>query len=176
MGLYSLYIAIDFYIIRNNIVSETNITKLQTMIIKFKKLNKNAIIPEYKTDLSAGFDLNVLLEEGEYILKKEEIKLFKTGLAMSLPKGYEAQIRSRSGLSLKNGVIVLNSPGTVDADYRGEIGIILMNCGSEDYKIENGDRIAQMVIAKYEKADIEIVDELDETERGNGGFGSTGNK
>ena len=146
------------------------------MIIKFKKLNKNAIIPEYKTDLSAGFDLNVLLEEGEYILKKEEIKLFKTGLAMSLPKGYEAQIRSRSGLSLKNGVIVLNSPGTVDADYRGEIGIILMNCGSEDYKIENGDRIAQMVIAKYEKADIEIVDELDETERGNGGFGSTGNK
>lgn len=146
------------------------------MIIKFKKLNENAIIPEYKTDLSAGFDLNVLLEEGEYILKKGEIKLFKTGLAMSLPKGYEAQVRSRSGLSLKNGVIVLNAPGTIDADYRGEVGIILMNCGSEDYKVENGARIAQMVIAKYEKADIEIVDELDETDRGTGGFGSTGVK
>ena len=146
------------------------------MIIKFKKLNKNAIIPEYKTDLSAGFDLNVLLEEGEYTLKKGEIKLFKTGLAMSLPKGYEAQVRSRSGLSLKNGVIVLNAPGTIDADYRGEVGIILINCGSEDYKVENGARIAQMVIAKYEKADIEIVDELDETDRGTGGFGSTGFK
>ena len=145
------------------------------MIVKFKKLDEKAIIPEYKTDLSAGFDLNVLLEE-DYILKKGEIKLFKTGLAMALPKGYEAQVRSRSGLSLKNGVIVLNAPGTIDADYRGEIGVILMNCGTEDYKVENGARIAQMVIAKYEKADIEIVDELDETDRGTGGFGSTGFK
>ena len=145
------------------------------MIVKFKKLDEKAIIPEYKTDLSAGFDLNVLLEE-DYILKKGEIKLFKTGLAMALPKGYEAQVRSRSGLSLKNGVIVLNAPGTIDADYRGEIGVILMNCGTEDYKVENGARIAQMVIARYEKADIEIVEELDETDRGVGGFGSTGVK
>ena len=144
------------------------------MKIKFKKLNKNAIIPEYKTEGAAGFDLNVLLEEGEYVLKKGEIKLFKTGLAMSLPSGFEAQVRSRSGLSLKNGVIVLNAPGTIDSDYRGEIGVILFNCGTEDYKIENGTRIAQMVIAKYEKADIEVVEELDDTTRGAGGFGSTG--
>lgn len=146
------------------------------MKIKFKKLDNRAIIPEYKTVGSAGFDLNVLLDSDEYILKKGEIKLFKTGLAMSLPDGYEAQVRSRSGLSLKNGVIVLNSPGTIDSDYRGEIGVILMNCGSEDYKVEHLSRIAQMVIAKYEKAEIEIVDELDDTIRGEGGFGSTGTK
>lgn len=146
------------------------------MKIQFKKLDNRAIIPEYKTLGSAGFDLNVLLDAEEYILKKGEIKLFKTGLAMSLPDGYEAQIRSRSGLSLKNGVIVLNSPGTVDSDYRGEIGIVLMNCGNEDYKVEHLSRIAQMVIAKYEKADIEVVEELDNTERGEGGFGSTGTK
>lgn len=146
------------------------------MKIQFKKLDNRAIIPEYKTTGSAGFDLNVLLDTEEYILKKGEIKLFKTGLAMSLPDGYEAQIRSRSGLSLKNGIIVLNSPGTVDSDYRGEIGIILMNCGNEDYKVEHLSRIAQMVIAKYEKADIEVVEELDNTDRGDGGFGSTGTK
>lgn len=146
------------------------------MKIQFKKLDNRAIIPEYKTTGSAGFDLNVLLDTEEYILKKGEIKLFKTGLAMSLPDGYEAQIRSRSGLSLKNGIIVLNSPGTVDSDYRGEIGIILMNCGNEDYKVEHLSRIAQMVIAKYEKADIEVVEELDNTERGDGGFGSTGTR
>lgn len=146
------------------------------MKIQFKKLDSRAIIPEYKTTGSAGFDLNVLLDTEEYILKKGEIKLFKTGLAMSLPDGYEAQIRSRSGLSLKNGIIVLNSPGTVDSDYRGEIGIILMNCGNEDYKVEHLSRIAQMVIAKYEKADIEVVEELDNTDRGDGGFGSTGTK
>ena len=146
------------------------------MKIQFKKLDNRAIIPEYKTIGSAGFDLNVLLDTEEYILKKGEIKLFKTGLAMSLPDGYEAQIRSRSGLSLKNGVIVLNSPGTVDSDYRGEIGIILMNCGNEDYKVEHLSRIAQMVIAKYEKAEIEVVEELDNTDRGEGGFGSTGTR
>lgn len=146
------------------------------MKVKFKKLNENAIIPEYKTSGAAGFDLNVLLETEKEILKRGEIKLFKTGLAMTLPNGYEAQVRSRSGLSLKNGVIVLNAPGTIDADYRGEIGIILTNCGTEDYVVENGTRIAQMVITKYEKADIEVVENLDETERGEGGFGSTGVK
>lgn len=144
------------------------------MKIKFKKLDERAIIPEYKTAGAAGFDLNVLLDTDKEILKRGEIKLFKTGLAMALPSGYEAQIRSRSGLSLKNGVIVLNAPGTIDSDYRGELGIVLTNCGAEDFVVENGSRIAQMVIAKYEKADIEIVDDLDETERGNGGFGSTG--
>lgn len=144
------------------------------MLIKFKKLNEKAIIPEYKTSGSAGFDLQVLLDNEKEIIKKGEIKLFKTGLAMSLPNGYEAQVRSRSGLSLKNGIIVLNAPGTVDSDYRGEIGIIAMNCGNEDFMVENGMRLAQMVISKYEKAEIEVVDSLDETERNSGGFGSTG--
>ena len=146
------------------------------MLIKFKKLDEKAIIPEYKTTGSAGFDLQVLINGKEEILKKGEIKLFKTGLAMALPNGYEAQVRSRSGLSLKNGIIVLNAPGTVDSDYRGEVGIIAMNCGKEDFIIEDGMRLAQMVIAKYEKADIEVVDNLDETERSSGGFGSTGIK
>lgn len=146
------------------------------MLIKFKKLDERAIIPEYKTTGSAGFDLQVLIDSKKEILKKGEIKLFKTGLAMALPNGYEAQVRSRSGLSLKNGIIVLNAPGTVDSDYRGEIGIIAMNCGNEDFIVENGMRLAQMIIAKYEKADIEVVDNLDETERNSGGFGSTGIK
>ncbi|MBO4956394.1 MAG: dUTP diphosphatase [Rickettsiales bacterium] len=144
------------------------------MKVKFKKLNENAIIPQYKTSGSAGFDLNVLLNNETEIIKKGEIKLLKTGLAIALPDGYEAQIRSRSGLSLKNGIIVLNAPGTVDSDYRGEVCLIIMNCGSEDYIIENGARMAQMVIAKYEKAEIEIVNDLDSTERGDKGFGSTG--
>mgnify|MGYP002471678170 CR=1 FL=1 len=146
------------------------------MLIKFKKLDERAIIPEYKTTGSAGFDLQVLIDSKKETLKKGEIKLFKTGLAMALPNGYEAQVRSRSGLSLKNGIIVLNAPGTVDSDYRGEIGIIAMNCGNEDFTVENGMRLAQMVIAKYEKTDIEVVDNLDETERNSGGFGSTGIK
>lgn len=146
------------------------------MLIKFKKLDERAIIPEYKTPGSAGFDLQVLINSEKEILKKGEIKLFKTGLAMALPNGYEAQVRSRSGISLKNGIIVLNAPGTVDSDYRGEVGIIVMNCGSEDFVVENGMRLAQMIIAKYEKADIEVVDNLDETERNSGGFGSTGVK
>ncbi len=146
------------------------------MKIKFKKLNDKAIIPEYKTEGAAGFDINVLLDKDTEILKKGEVKLFKTGLAIALPDGYEAQVRSRSGLSLKNGVIVLNAPGTIDSDYRGEIGIIMTNCGQEDFVVENGSRIAQIVIAKYEKAEIEVVEDLDETERGTGGFGSTGIK
>lgn len=146
------------------------------MKIKFKKLDNRAIIPEYKTSGAAGFDINALLDKDSEILRKGEIKLFKTGLAMALPDGYEAQVRSRSGLSLKNGVIVLNAPGTIDSDYRGEIGVIMMNCGQEDFVVENGSRIAQIVVAKYEKAEIEIVEDLDETERGEGGFGSTGVK
>ncbi len=146
------------------------------MKIKFKKLNDKAIIPEYKTEGAAGFDIHVLLDKDSEILKKGEVKLFKTGLAIALPDGYEAQVRSRSGLSLKNGVIVLNAPGTIDSDYRGEIGIIMTNCGQEDFVVENGSRIAQIVIAKYEKAEIEVVEDLDETERGADGFGSTGIK
>lgn len=142
--------------------------------IKFKKLDERAIIPQYKTAGSAGFDLNVLLGGDKDIIKRGEIKLFKTGLAMSLPDGFEAQVRSRSGLSLKNGLIILNAPGTIDSDYRGEICLIMMNCGAEDYVVENGTRLAQMVIAKYEKAEIEVVEDLESTDRGEKGFGSTG--
>lgn len=146
------------------------------MKVKFKKLSEKAIIPEYKTSGSAGFDLNVLLDNDAEIIKQGEIKLLKTGLAMALPEGYEAQIRSRSGLSLKNGVIILNAPGTIDSDYRGEICLIMMNCGKEDYIVENGARMAQMVITKYEKVEIDVVEDLDDTERGGGAFGSTGVK
>lgn len=149
------------------------------MLVNFKKLDEEAFLPEYKTEGSAGLDLRVLLKnelknEKEEVLKAGEIKLFKTGLAMALPKGYEAQIRSRSGLSLKNGIIILNAPGTVDSDYRGEIGLIVMNCGKEDFVVENGMRLAQMVISKYEKIEINLVENIDITERNADGFGSTG--
>jgi dUTP pyrophosphatase len=145
------------------------------MKVKFKKLDESAIVPHYETKGAAGMDLCVLLENNkEEILKSGEIKLFKTGLAISLPEGYEAQIRSRSGLSLKNGVVVLNAPGTIDSDYRGEIGLIMANCSKFDFNIKNGMRLAQLVVAKYEKVEVEIVSSLDSTDRNEGGFGSTG--
>lgn len=144
------------------------------MLVKFKKLDDRAVIPEYKTAGSAGLDLCVLLETENEILKPGEIKLFKTGLSMALPDSYEAQLRSRSGLSLKNGIVILNAPGTVDSDYRGEIGLIIMNCGKYDFLVENGMRLAQMVVAKYEKIEIDMVDSIESTERDSGGFGSTG--
>lgn len=144
------------------------------MLVKFKKLDDRAIIPEYKTSGSAGLDLCILLETENEILKPGEIKLFKTGLAIALPNGYEAQIRSRSGLSLKNGIVILNAPGTVDSDYRGEIGLIVMNCGKDDFLVENEMRLAQMVVAKYEKIEIDIVDNIESTTRNSNGFGSTG--
>lgn len=145
------------------------------MEIKFKKLNQNITVPKYETINSAGMDLKACIDEN-IIIKKGEIKLIKTGFAIALPNGYEAQIRSRSGLSLKNGIIVLNAPGTIDSDYRGEIGLILANFGENDFVVENGMRLAQMVIAKYEQCKIVLVEELDETTRGSGGFGSTGVK
>ncbi len=142
--------------------------------VKFKVLdNYNVSLPKYETQGSAGLDLRANIEN-PIILEPGQVRLIKTGLAIALPLGYEAQIRSRSGLALKNGIIVLNSPGTVDPDYRGEIGIILMNLGSNSFTIEPGMRIAQMVIAKYETANIVLVEELDSTARGIGGFGSTG--
>jgi dUTP pyrophosphatase len=147
------------------------------MKLKIKKLDPRAIIPEYKTIGSAGCDLNVLLDSDTEVIKKGEIKMFKTGLAFMLENGYEAQIRSRSGLSLKNGIIILNAPGTIDSDYRGEICLITANLGREDFVVENGMRLAQMVIAKYERAEIEeTTEDLETTERGAGGFGSTGIK
>lgn len=142
-------------------------------IVKIKKLFQDVELPEYKTEFSAGMDLKAYTKEN-IVLKAGEIKLIKTGLAIALPNGFEAQIRSRSGLSLKNGIIVLNAPGTIDSDYRGEIGIILMNVGQNDFVIENNMRIAQMVITKYENVKLDLVEELDDTARADGGFGSTG--
>ena len=141
--------------------------------VKIKKLFQDVELPEYKTEFSAGMDLKAYTKEN-IVLKAGEIKLIKTGLAIALPNGFEAQIRSRSGLSLKNGIIVLNAPGTIDSDYRGEIGIILMNVGQNDFVIENNMRIAQMVITKYENVKLDLVEELDDTARADGGFGSTG--
>ena len=146
------------------------------MKVNIKKLDPKATIPEYKTSGSAGIDLCVLIDNDKEILKKGETKLFKTGLAIALENGYEAQIRSRSGLSLKNGIVVLNAPATIDSDYRGEIGLIIANLGKEDFTVENGMRLAQMVIAKYEKCEFIEVEKLDNTERNDGGFGHTGVK
>lgn len=139
-----------------------------------KVINKSKHdLPKYQTELSAGMDLYANIDE-PITLKPLERTLVKTGLFISLPKDYEAQIRPRSGLAFKNGITVLNTPGTIDADYRGEIGVILVNLSSQDFTINDGDRIAQMVIAKHETAIWEEVENLDETNRGEGGFGSSG--
>ena len=132
-------------------------------------------LPSYATSQSAGLDVRANLTE-PIELKSLERKLIPTGLHIALPAGYEAQVRPRSGLALKHGVTVLNSPGTVDADYRGEIGIVLVNLSSETFVINDGERIAQLVIARHEQAEFVEVDVLDETERGEGGYGHTGMK
>lgn len=142
------------------------------MIVKVINKSNNPL-PEYSTSQSAGFDLRANLDNIE-ILKPGERKLVGTGLFIALEPGYEAQVRPRSGLALKKGITVLNAPGTVDADYRGEVGVILYNAGNEDFEIVPGERIAQMVIAKYERINWEQVETLDETERGAGGFGHSG--
>ena len=133
-------------------------------------------LPKYETVQSAGMDLRAYLPEGPITLKPMERGLVKTGLFMELPAGYEAQVRPRSGLALKKGITVLNSPGTIDADYRGELCVILINPSHEDFVINDGERIAQMVIAHHEQAEIIEVQELTDTERGSGGFGHTGEK
>ena len=132
-------------------------------------------LPQYATEQSAGLDLRANLNS-PVELKPLERKLIPTGLYMALPKGYEAQVRPRSGLAIKNGITVLNSPGTIDADYRGEICVILINLSDQPFLINDGERIAQMVIARHEQAEWEQVDVLDETERGAGGFGHSGVK
>lgn len=143
------------------------------MIIKI--INKSPHkLPAYETIASAGMDLHAHIS-APIILKPLERTIVKTGLFIELPVGFEAQVRPRSGLAAKHGLTVLNSPGTVDADYRGEIGVILVNLSSVDFKIEDGERIAQLVIAKHERAVWVEVQELNETSRGEGGFGSTGN-
>jgi len=145
--------------------------------MEIKIVNKSTNpIPTYATEGSAGMDLRASLKEFEsIIIRPGERKLISTGISIQLPKGYEAQIRPRSGLALKNGITVLNSPGTVDMDFTGTVGVILMNQSIDNFIVNNGDRIAQMVISKYEKANFIVVDELKETERGDGGFGHTGN-
>ena len=144
--------------------------------MKVKIVNKSKHnLPDYATNQSAGMDLRANLVE-PIVLKTLERTLVKTGLFIELPIGYEAQIRPRSGLSYKKGITVLNSPGTIDADYRGEIGVILVNLSSEEFVIKDGERVAQMVITKHEQAIWEEVIELVETQRGAGGFGSTGVK
>ena len=142
------------------------------MIIDIVNISNNKL-PKYETLLSAGMDLRAYLE-GPIILKPLQRTLVKTGLFISLQPGYEAQVRPRSGLALKKGISVLNSPGTIDADYRGEIGVILINLSDSDFVINTGDRIAQMVIAKHETISWKVVDELDDSLRGDKGFGSTG--
>lgn len=144
------------------------------MKVEIKRLEGNDLeLPSYETKNSAGMDLRACITEN-IILKKGERKLIKTGISIALPENYEAQVRPRSGLALKNGITVLNTPGTIDADYRGEIGVILINLGDSDFTIERGMRIAQMVIAPVVQAELVEVKELDETSRGEGGFGSTG--
>ena len=130
-------------------------------------------LPQYATPQSAGVDLRANLNE-PIVLKPLQRCLVPTGLFLALPQGYEAQVRPRSGLAIKKGITVLNSPGTIDADYRGEINVILVNLSAEEFVIEDGERIAQMVIARHEQAEWEEVEVLDETERGAGGFGHTG--
>ncbi len=135
--------------------------------------NSKHELPSYETVLSAGMDIRANIDISVTLKPLERI-IIKTGLYMSLPRGLEAQVRPRSGLAAKKGITVLNSPGTIDADYRGEIGVILINLSKEDFIINDGDRIAQLVIAKYEQIKWKKVTVLDETERGDGGFGSTG--
>lgn len=144
--------------------------------MKVQVINKSKhTLPAYATVQSAGMDIRANLE-APLTLKPLQRCLVPTGLYIALPPGFEAQIRPRSGLALKKGIGVLNAPGTIDADYRGEIGIILVNLSDEEFVVEDGERIAQMVIVRYEQAEWEEVDVLDETERGEGGFGHTGKK
>ncbi len=134
---------------------------------------KGLNLPHYATELSAGVDLEAAVD-APLTLKPGERQLIPTGLAIALPEGYEAQVRPRSGLAFKNGVTVLNSPGTIDADYRGEVKVILANLGTEPFTVERGMRVAQMVVAQYTRVSFNLVEQLDETARGAGGFGSTG--
>jgi len=141
--------------------------------ILIKKLSKTAIIPKYETQGASGVDISANINEDLTLATNESI-LVPTGIAVSIPQGFEIQIRPRSGLAAKKGISVLNTPGTIDADYRGEIKVILINHGNEPFIVRNGDRIAQMVVCPIVQAKFEQVDELSDTERGSGGFGSTG--
>ena len=143
--------------------------------MKLNIVNKsNNALPAYETVNSAGMDLRAYLPDGELVIKPMQRALVPTGLFMEIPVGYEGQVRPRSGLAIKSGITVLNSPGTIDADYRGEVKVILINLSDADFVIKSGDRIAQLVIAKHEQPEVVEVEVLSETERGAGGFGHTG--
>ena len=144
--------------------------------MKVKVINRSRFdLPRYATPLSAGMDVRANIDEA-VILRPLERAMIPTGLSIELPEGYEMQIRPRSGLAAMHGITVLNSPGTIDADYRGEIRVILVNLSNEEFRIEAGERIAQMVVARHEQVEWELTEELAESERGEGGFGSTGKK
>lgn len=143
--------------------------------VKIKVLEEKlgSKVPKYATAQSAGVDIRAAIAE-DVILKSGEVKIIPTGIALAIPAGFEAQVRPRSGLAAKHGVTVLNTPGTIDSDYRGEIKAILINHGKEDFTITNGMRIAQVIFARHEQANFELTEDLDDTDRGTGGFGSTG--
>ena len=138
------------------------------------RIKTRVYIPEYKSDGAAGMDIRALLPSGSCIIFPGQIEIIPTGISLELPKGYEAQVRARSGLSTKHGIGIVSGVGTIDSDYRGEIGVPLINWGTEPFTVNDGDRIAQLVVARCEKVEFVVVDELTETERGTGGFGSTG--
>ena len=145
-------------------------------MLKVKVINRSRFdLPRYATPLSAGMDVRANIDEAG-VLRPLERAMIPTGLSIELPEGYEMQIRPRSGLAAKHGITVLNSPGTIDADYRGEIRVILVNLSNEEFRIEAGERIAQMVVARHEQVEWELTEELAESERGEGDFGSTGKK
>ncbi|MBQ1581280.1 MAG: dUTP diphosphatase [Prevotella sp.] len=145
-------------------------------MIKIQVVNRGRQqLPQYATPLSAGMDLRANLDE-PIVLQPMQRHLIPTGLHIALPAGFEAQIRPRSGLALKKGITVLNSPGTIDADYRGEVMVLLINLSNEDFVVNDGERIAQMIIARHEQGEFQLVEQLDETERGEGGYGHTGVK
>ena len=148
---------------------------MDRVVLNIKRLDNNLDLPlpSYQSDSSSGLDIRAAVHKA-ITLKPGEIKLIPTGLSISLPKGYEAQIRPRSGLALRHGLGLVNSPGTIDADYRGEIGVIAINWGKKSFTIKRGDRIAQVVINKISRVRVEEVDELDPTKRGKGGFGHSG--
>ena len=145
-------------------------------MMKIEVINKSKHpLPSYETLLSAGMDVRANLDE-PVVLKPFARALIKTGIFMAIPQGYEVQVRPRSGLAFKKGITVLNSPGTIDADYRGELGVLLVNISNEEFVVEDGERIAQLVVAKHEQIQWDSKDELGQTKRGDGGFGSTGTK
>lgn len=146
---------------------------MKTVAIKVKRLRSGAILPRYMTDLAAGMDLHAALDETLTVAPGARA-LVPTGIALAIPPGYEGQVRPRSGLALKKGISLVNSPGTIDADYRGEIGVILINHGADEVVLQQGDRVAQLVIGPVRRAELELVDSLEETSRSEGGFGHTG--